>query len=216
MVNDEWDVWGDIAPSAFDAANNASALIGAPSLGASGRSWPDLDMLPQGFIGSAAADDGPTHFSNLTRDEQATQTILWAMARSPLFFGGDLRQSNRSSLSLLKHVEVLGLSCCSHGNRQAVATQRTRVWRASSADNSTIYVALFNVVGEKPIEVSATLAELAIPSSWTARSMSVRDVLSNVTVKSLKPGATSLSFPVNRHGTRLVAVTQGSSTPNGR
>jgi hypothetical protein len=208
MVNDEWDVWDDIAPSAFEAAHNASrsALVGAASMSATGRSWPDLDMIPQGFITTAAGDDGPTHWANLTLDEEMTQITLWSVAKSPLFFGGDLRKANRSSLSLLRNAEVLELDCCSHSNRQASATPSSRVWRASSADNSTIYVALFNVVGDGPRTVSATLTDVSIPPTWGSDTLLIRDVWSNATVKSLSLRV--ISAVVNRHGARLLAVTQ--------
>ena len=73
MTNDEWDMWSDIAPTTFDAAHNSSDLIGASSL--NGRSWPDLDMLPLGWISDADADDGPNHWANLTADEQQAQVV---------------------------------------------------------------------------------------------------------------------------------------------
>ena len=136
-----------------------------------------------------------------------------------MFALGNTCKVSRGALSLLEHVEVLRLSCCSHGNRQAAVAHGTRIWRASSDDNSTIYVALFNVVGDvsTPSDVSVTLAELEIPCSWTGGALAVRGVLmmSNATVKSLKPGATSLSLSVNRHGTRLVAVTREASKLSG-
>ena len=89
--------------AAFAAAN----LIAAHGLG--GRpSFPDLDMLPLGFI--AAPGDShhvPTHNTSLTPSEQRTQMTLWSMARSPLFFGGDLNALDDFTYALLTNAEVL-------------------------------------------------------------------------------------------------------------
>ena len=89
--------------AAFAAAN----LIAARGLG--GRpSFPDLDMLPLGFI--AAPGDShhvPTHNTSLTPSEQRTQMTLWSMARSPLFFGGDLNVLDDFTHALLTNAEVL-------------------------------------------------------------------------------------------------------------
>src|SRR3546814_14611689 len=47
--------------------------------------WPDADMLPLGLL---ALGERRTRF---TPDEQRTMMTLWAIARSPLIMGGDLR-----------------------------------------------------------------------------------------------------------------------------
>ena len=94
ITGDDWDSWDDIDPSHFDVAAAAATanLIGISGL-LERSSYPDLDMLPLGFI-AAAGDNHHFPFKNtsLTRSEQRTQMTLWGMARSPLFFGGDVKK----------------------------------------------------------------------------------------------------------------------------
>ena len=197
VTNDAWDEWSDIAPTTFDAAHNSSALIGAPSR--NGRSWPDMDMLALGWIGSASDDDGPDHWANLTLDEQRTQVTLWSIARSPLFFGGDLRRSNLTTLSLLQNSRVLAIDCCSHSNRQVVASSGVRVWTAASGDNATVYVALFNLQ-QVTQTVTATFEQLDI--TW--KGLSLYDVWTNKSVPA--PGGSAIAATLGGHSTRLLAV----------
>jgi alpha-galactosidase len=46
-------------------------------------------MLPLGRIG-IRAERGNDGVSSLTHDERRTMITMWAIARSPLMFGGDL------------------------------------------------------------------------------------------------------------------------------
>eukprot|EP00729_Bicosta_minor_P001534 gene1534-18271_t len=55
VTGDDWDTWDAVASHFGVAARAAAAsLIGAPGL--EGKSWPDLDMLPFGFITSPVLD----------------------------------------------------------------------------------------------------------------------------------------------------------------
>ncbi|QCD96170.1 Aldolase-type TIM barrel [Vigna unguiculata] len=49
----------------------ASNLTGAQGL--KGKSWPDLDMLPFGWLTNPDAHEGPHRSTKLTQDEQRTQ-----------------------------------------------------------------------------------------------------------------------------------------------
>ncbi|XWS34704.1 hypothetical protein CRYUN_Cryun21dG0060600 [Craigia yunnanensis] len=88
ITGDDWDTWRDVV-SHFDISRDfsTSKMIGAKGL--LGRSWPDLDMLPLGWLTDPGSNEGPHRTSNLNLDEQRTQMTLWAMAKSPLMFGGD-------------------------------------------------------------------------------------------------------------------------------
>ncbi|GER25359.1 alpha-galactosidase/alpha-n-acetylgalactosaminidase [Striga asiatica] len=87
ITGDDWDTWGDVAAH-FDISRDfaASNLIGAKGL--RGKSWPDLDMLPLGSLTDPGSNEGPHRKCKLNLDEQRTQVTLWAMAKSPLMFGG--------------------------------------------------------------------------------------------------------------------------------
>ena len=64
ITGDDWDSWDDIDPSHFDVAAAAATanLIGISGL-LERSSYPDLDMLPLGFI-AAAGDSHHFPFKN--------------------------------------------------------------------------------------------------------------------------------------------------------
>ncbi|PPS14631.1 hypothetical protein GOBAR_AA05951 [Gossypium barbadense] len=125
ITGDDWDTWRDVL-SHFDITRDFSTakMIGAKGL--LGRSWPDLDMLPLGWLTDPGSNEGPHRTSNLNLDEQRTQITLWAMAKSPLMFGGDFpyitsRRRCRSKEKVLSQdlaeggmlgIRALGLITC--------------------------------------------------------------------------------------------------------
>ncbi|KAE9614949.1 putative alpha-galactosidase [Lupinus albus] len=90
VTGDDWDQWSQVV-SHFDVARDfaAAKLLGAQGL--NGKSWPDLDMLPFGWLTDPAVNEGPHRLTNLNLEEQQTQMTLWCMAKSPIMYGGDLR-----------------------------------------------------------------------------------------------------------------------------
>src|SRR3546814_9948798 len=60
--------------------------------------WPDADMLPLGLL---ALGERRTRF---TPDEQRTMMTLWAIDRSALIIGGDLRALDPATLALLTKI----------------------------------------------------------------------------------------------------------------
>lgn len=66
--------------------------------------WPDADMLPLGCLALGACD------TRFTPDEQRTLMTLWAIARSPLIMGGDLRHLDAATLALLSNREVIAVN----------------------------------------------------------------------------------------------------------
>ncbi|KAJ8484156.1 hypothetical protein OPV22_016641 [Ensete ventricosum] len=123
ITADDWDKWTDVA-SHFDISRDFSSanLIGAKGL--HGRSWPDLDMLPLGWLTDPGVRRGPHRKSNLTVDEQRTQehkpqaVTLWSMAKSPLTFGGDLRNIDEITLSLITNPTLLEINSFSTNNKE--------------------------------------------------------------------------------------------------
>ncbi|WOL14378.1 hypothetical protein Cni_G23158 [Canna indica] len=117
ITADDWDKWTDVA-SHFDISRDFAAanLIGTKGL--HGKSWPDLDMLPLGWITDPGVREGPHRKSNLTLDEQKTQVTLWSMAKSPLMFGGDLRNIDRTTLSLITNPTLLDINSFSANNKE--------------------------------------------------------------------------------------------------
>ena len=114
LTNDVWDTQWQVASGlqtlgfVFD-----SHQAGAPGL--NGKSWPDMDMLPLGYIGDQNAKNGPTHMCSLARPVQTALVSMWAIASAPLFFDGDCRSGrvDNFTLSLLTNTDVLEVN--SHG-----------------------------------------------------------------------------------------------------
>jgi alpha-galactosidase len=130
--------------------------------------WPDADMLP---LGRLALGDRDTRF---TPAEQKTVMTLWAIARSPLIMGGDLRHLDAPTLALLTNREVLAVNQASTDNQPHFVMDGTRVWTARAA-NGDAYLALFNT-GKAEREVGFKLAPLGLDSAevtdlWTGQQL---------------------------------------------
>ncbi|AOS64276.1 glycoside hydrolase family 27 protein [Actinoalloteichus hymeniacidonis] len=150
ISDDLWDRW----PLVYDQFERMARW--APHAG-QGR-WPDADMLPLGRIG-IRAHGGDDRRSRLTRDEQRSLMALWAMARSPLMFGGDLPSNDDWTLGLLTNDALLAITKDSVDNRQHRREGELVVWTASSGDGRIRYVAQFNL-GDVPADSTVQAAEL--------------------------------------------------------
>jgi alpha-galactosidase len=94
-------------------------------------------MLPLGVTGMGRR-------TRFTRDEQYTLMSLWAIARSPLIFGGDMTRMDTFTLSLLTNAEVLAVDQSSSGSRQLFNRDGLIGWVASVRGSEDKYLALFN------------------------------------------------------------------------
>jgi alpha-galactosidase len=130
ISDDFWDEW-PMLEAQFTRLENWNRYR-APG------AWPDADMLP---LGQLALGDRDTRF---TPDEQQTLMTLWAIARSPLIMGGDLRQLDQKTLALLTNKEVLAANQASTDNQPHFVADGTRVWTAKAAGINDYYLALFN------------------------------------------------------------------------
>ncbi len=183
---DFWDRWEDVK-NQFDIC---ARWIPYSSPGC----WPDADMLPLGHIG-IRAERGIDRQSLLTHDEQITLMTLWAMARSPLMFGGDLPSSGTFTLSLLTNDEVLAVNQASCRNRELWRQKDLVVWAADKLGSADKYLALFNI-GDKtaqPIEVDWSM--LGGQTRYEAR-----DVWNHVDLGIVE---NTLRQPVVAHAARL-------------
>ena len=172
VTGDDWDSWGAVASHFGVAARAANAsLVGAEGLGAPGsRSWPDLDMLPFGAVTTPnSAGRLPHHNSSLSCAQQHAQMTLWAVAKSPLMFGGEATRLDDFTRGLLGNAEVLALNAHSSDNRAVASTGRTAsgrpfadavAWGASLGDKT--YVALFNTGTHSSGTVAVALRDLGL------------------------------------------------------
>lgn len=111
--------------------------------------WPDADMLPLGVL------DLGKRKTNFTPDEQKTMMSLWAIARSPLIMGGDLRKLDPSTEALLTNDAVLRVNQHSTGNHALFTYNDAAAWIADDGMGGR-YVGLFNLSDHK--------ARVAVPT----------------------------------------------------
>ncbi|MEK3875989.1 glycoside hydrolase family 27 protein [Paenibacillus sp. FSL M7-0420] len=153
ITDDFWDRWELL----LDMFSRCRSWQGIPQAG----SWPDCDMLPLGHIGVRSVDGGgDDRWTRFTRDEQLTMMSLWSIFRSPLIFGGELRDNDDWTLSLLTNREVLRMQRESHGAREALYRDELIVWTAAH-DDGTRYAAVFNT-SNSPLPVDLSLEEIGL------------------------------------------------------
>lgn len=170
MTDDFWDRW----PLLLDMFDRCEAWEGRPKPG----NWPDCDMLPLGRIG--VRSNGGDRWTRFTKDEQLTMMTLWSIFRSPLMFGGEMRDNDEWTLSLMTNRDVLYMHKHSFGARKVSRENGKVVWTAKGP-SGLIYAALFNTTDE-PAEVSVTFKELNIPGGdakaeelWSGDSVIIAD-----------------------------------------
>jgi hypothetical protein len=171
ISNDHWDGWdlsqkpGDEYPFGLHGAFDRLAQW-APYTGPG--SWPDADMLPEGWLGPHPGMGEPRP-SRLTPDEQRTEFTLWAVTRSPLILGTNLTRLDAFTRSLITNQDVIFINqnaTYSHPVDVAAlgpAFEHGRVWRATinqpGARGYAEYVAFFNL-DTNPATLRATWSQL--------------------------------------------------------
>ncbi len=154
MTDDFWDDW-HLLRAMFERCEKWMVHSGPGH-------WPDADMLPLGHIGIRNVDAGGDRWTRFTKDEQVTLMTLWVIFRSPLFFGGELRDNDAWTWSLLTNEEVLTVHRQSYGNRQVYRDEDRVCWMAY-APSGDIYVALFNL-SDVPATIDVSFPELGVAS----------------------------------------------------
>lgn len=183
MTGDLWDNWPSLK-AMFERCR-----IWAPHV--KEGCWPDCDMLPLGHI--LVCRDNEEHMTNLTRDEQTTLMTLWCIFRSPLMMGGELRDNDAFTLSLLTNEEVLALEKTTSGAKEVMDTDGKIAWKTTDADGN-VYVGLFNTTDEET-EVSCEFALLGLTGE-----KKVRDLWAKTDIGSAS-GAIAAVIPA--HGAKL-------------
>lgn len=151
-------------------------------------SFPDCDILPLGKLcidGSYMGDMGRD--SGFTKEEQKTMMTLWAVFRSPLFFGGELRLTDNYTLSLVTNPEVINVNQNSEKplfvyNKGGIAVWQTKI------ENCTA-VAVFNLSDEEK-HYKLSFSDLGIENVRAVRDLWARKDISkceNDVSVSLKP-----------------------------
>ncbi|XP_022962182.1 alpha-galactosidase-like [Cucurbita moschata] len=126
ITGDDWDNWKDLVFH-FNITRDFSAANMIGTTGLLGKSWPDSDMLPFGWLTDPAANEGPHRTTNLSVDEQRTQMTLWCMAKSPIMYGGDLRNIDDATFSLITNPTLLEINSFSSNNMEFLKVASTKV-----------------------------------------------------------------------------------------
>ena len=176
ISGDFWDRWGSLKHM-FDLCPPWAPHVGDGF-------WMDCDMLPMGMIGlQKDGTRGPDRASRFTHGEQRLMMTLWAICRSPLFFGGDLTLLDEATLALLQNREVLAVNQHSRGNRPLFRRGEQVAWVASAPEGGGRYVALFNLADEGSAEMTVSASELGLRGRmrlrdlWTGRDLGSADAL---------------------------------------
>lgn len=137
LTGDFWDDWTQLY-GMFDRCRLWEDVV-------SEGCWPDCDMLPLGRISKNGTCHGEQNrYTKFTPDEQKTLMTLWCIFRSPLMFGGEMRENDEFTLSLITNPEVLAVNQTSHGGIEVYRDENFIVRKAYDEENNVIF-ALFNV-----------------------------------------------------------------------
>ncbi|XP_068657572.1 uncharacterized protein [Aristolochia californica] len=165
VTADDWDTWEDVE-SHFNVARDfaASNLIGAKGL--KGKSWPDLDMLPLGWLTDPSVNEGPHRNCRLTPDEQKTQITLWSIAKSPLMFGGDLRHIDQNTLNLITHPVLLEVNSFSANNKEFPYVKAVKDFERSNCILTKNWGSFKNVTMPDKIKLAVTSCKEHYAKGW--------------------------------------------------
>lgn len=137
LTGDFWDDWTQLY-GMFDRCRLWEDVV-------SEGCWPDCDMLPLGRISKNGTCHGEQNrYTKFTPDEQKTLMTLWCIFRSPLMFGGEMRENDEFTLFLITNPEVLAVNQASHGGKEIYRDGDFIVRKAYDEENNVIF-AVFNV-----------------------------------------------------------------------
>lgn len=112
------------------------------------------------------------------RESMLMQQTLWAIARSPLTYGGkaeDINTANEDEdintanprIAILTNPRVLAVSDTSSHNRQVRRSNSSAVWVAETATDGSLYVGLFSLTGPAaPVSARQRDVFRARPAGW--------------------------------------------------
>jgi hypothetical protein len=149
--------------------------------------FPDADMLPLGKLSVRSNESwNRPRRTSFTREEQRFMMSLWAIARSPLIIGGDLRASDDFTMSLLTCEGMIDCDQNSTNNKPVAledCPEGTSIWTADAADGGR-YVALLNLSDEKKTVSTAAAGSFGSTARdvWTDETLRSDDGTYTVTL----------------------------------
>jgi hypothetical protein len=157
ISNDVWDHWEKNKEWSQNVKDQFAVIAGWAKYVKPGN-WPDADMLPLGKLGPVPGDGKP-RATRLTQDEQRTMVTLWSIARSPLFFGGNLTELDDWTAALVTNSAVVAMDQQGHDQRLAGQDGQVIAWTTKVGGSE--YLALFNV-GDSAATVKSAFAKYGL------------------------------------------------------
>lgn len=190
ITDDFWDHW-NLLLDMFDRCEKWQGKSG-------NGNWPDCDMLPLGHIGIRSVDGGGSdRWTRFTKDEQMTMMTLWSIFRSPLFFGGELRDNDEWTNSLLTNRELIHMHQTSSNARLLKRNNHEIIWTSNGIDGD-IYIALFNV-GDVSASCSIELDKYQLSQSKAHQAL-------NIWTGEIHTIDSKLNYTVPAHGAVLLKL----------
>jgi hypothetical protein len=194
MTGDFWDEWSKLH-AMFERCYAWQEYVQPGA-------WPDCDMLPLGRIQKTEElEKYRNRYTRFTHDEQITMMTLWGIFRSPLMMGGEMRENDEFTLSLLQNKELIDMLKNSSGARQfkreEVDGKGEIIWTSKGVNCK--YVALFNT-DDKVREIKFDVTDIGVGGV----KYSVWDMWSH---KEYTVTENEFSAKVNSHGARLFKIT---------
>ncbi len=141
MTDDFWDKWEHL----YGMFERCHAWEGVSCK----DHWPDCDMLPLGHVCVCNNENGQKgHYTHFTEDEQKILMTLWCIFRSPLMFGGEMRDNDEFTKSLMTNEKILNMQKNGRKARQVMRDEDVVIWKSTTKDGK-LYVAVFNISDKK-------------------------------------------------------------------
>jgi alpha-galactosidase len=193
ISNDVWDHW-EKNKEWSQNVKDQFAVIASWAKYVKPGNWPDADMLPLGKLGPVPGDGKP-RATRLTQDEQRTMVTLWSIARSPLFFGGNLTELDDWTTALVTNPAVIAMDQQGHDQRLAGQDGSVIAWTSKVGNKE--YLALFNV-GDSATAVKTAFEKYGL----TGGKYSARDIWEQKDLGSI----TGVEKTVAPHGVLLLEL----------
>lgn len=189
LTGDFWDNWSQLY-GMFDRCKLWEDVVREGC-------WPDCDMLPLGRISKNGTCHGEQNrYTKFTTDEQKTLMTLWCIFRSPLMFGGEMRENDDFTLSLITNSEVLSVNQTSHGGKEIFRDKDFIIRKAYDSEKNVIF-AVFNVSDEDK-EITVDFEFFGFAADKTLRDLWQREDICKT--------ENTMKFKVPLHGAELYKI----------
>lgn len=195
MTGDFWDSW-DKLHEMFDKCRLWQGEVRPGN-------YPDCDMLPLGVLCKNGAYCGEKNRkTRFTFPEQITMMTLWGIFGSPLMLGGNLPETDGSTLSLLTNTEYLKMHRESTGAHEYLRDEKNGngsiIWIANGKKSK--YAALFNT-RDIQYDIRLELCDILMPGT----EYDIYDIWKN---KKCGVYKNTFSARVEPHGAVLIKITE--------